>query len=145
MFADGIGPPEVARRLEVSRKSAYAWHARWRDGGTRALASKGASGSRCRLDAGWLARLEEALEAGPAAHGWREDQRWTLARVAELVRRLFDAEYTARGISYLLHRLGWSPQVPVLRAAERDEQAVATWRKERWSTIKGRPPCSGRG
>ncbi|MFE9303704.1 helix-turn-helix domain-containing protein [Streptomyces sp. NPDC006856] len=38
MFEQGVRPPEVARRLRVSRKSAYAW----RDGGRSALASKGA-------------------------------------------------------------------------------------------------------
>ncbi|WP_308373925.1 MULTISPECIES: helix-turn-helix domain-containing protein [unclassified Streptomyces] len=43
MFGQGMRPPEVARRLRVSRKSAYAWHAVWREGGSMALASKGGS------------------------------------------------------------------------------------------------------
>ncbi|MFI7029965.1 winged helix-turn-helix domain-containing protein [Microbispora rosea] len=33
--------------------------------------------------------------------------------------------YTVGGVCYLLHRLGWSWQVPCRRAAERDEKAVA--------------------
>ncbi|WP_370103607.1 winged helix-turn-helix domain-containing protein [Streptacidiphilus sp. MAP12-20] len=78
------------------------------------------------------------------AHGCAEDQRWTLPRMAELIDRLFQVAYTPRGVSYLLHRIGWSPQVPVLRAAERDEEAVATWRAER-SSIRGRRPSSARG
>ncbi|WP_374224282.1 winged helix-turn-helix domain-containing protein [Streptomyces sp. ISL-66] len=45
---------------------------------------------------------------GPAAHRWSEDQRWTLARVAELIHRLLGYRYTPRGVSYLLDRLGWS-------------------------------------
>ncbi|MEU2738505.1 helix-turn-helix domain-containing protein [Streptomyces sp. NPDC007095] len=28
LFAQGVAPPQVARRVRVSRKSAYAWHAR---------------------------------------------------------------------------------------------------------------------
>ncbi|MFG1711369.1 winged helix-turn-helix domain-containing protein, partial [Nonomuraea sp. M3C6] len=40
--------------------------------------------------------------------------------------------YTPRGVSYLLHRIGWSPQVPVHRAVERDEEQIATWVKETW-------------
>ncbi|MFF3518938.1 helix-turn-helix domain-containing protein [Streptomyces sp. NPDC002573] len=44
MFAQGIAPSQVARRLRVSRKSAYAWHARWREAGVEALRSKGPSG-----------------------------------------------------------------------------------------------------
>ncbi|WP_367667009.1 helix-turn-helix domain-containing protein [Streptomyces sp. DG2A-72] len=27
LFMQGVTPPQVARRLRVSRKSAYAWHA----------------------------------------------------------------------------------------------------------------------
>lgn len=58
---------------------------------------------------------------GPAAWGWGEDQRWTLARVTTLIGRLCHVRYTLRGTSHLLHRIGWSPQVPVHRAAERDD------------------------
>jgi putative transposase len=39
-------------------------------------------------------------------------------------------EYTLAGMAVLLHRIGWSVQVPARRAAERDEHAIATWRKE---------------
>ncbi|WP_446697305.1 helix-turn-helix domain-containing protein [Streptosporangium saharense] len=35
-----------------------------------------------------------------------------MARVADLIPVLFRARYTLRGVSYLLHRLGWSPQIP---------------------------------
>lgn len=45
--------------------------------------------------------------------------------------------YTPRGVSYLLHRVGWSPQVPQHVAAERDEVQVQTWVKETWPDIKG--------
>jgi transposase len=47
-----------------------------------------------------------------------QDQRWTLARVAALIARLFGVGYTLRGASYLLHRLGFTPEVPAHRAVE---------------------------
>ncbi|MFF4703286.1 helix-turn-helix domain-containing protein [Streptomyces sp. NPDC001297] len=34
LFEREIKPPEVARRLRVSRKSVHQWHQLWRDGGT---------------------------------------------------------------------------------------------------------------
>ena len=40
------------------------------------------------------------------------------------IARLFHVRYTLRGVSYLLHRMGYSPQVPVHRATERDEKAI---------------------
>jgi putative transposase len=137
MFEQGISPVQVAQRLRVSAKSAYQWRRRWRSGGEAALASRGPGGTACRLSPAQLAKLQAALEGGPAAWGWDEDQRWTLARVATLIGRLFHVRCTLRGTSYLLHRIGWTPQVPVHRAAERDEDAVAAWRAVTWAKVRG--------
>ncbi|MDG4758342.1 winged helix-turn-helix domain-containing protein [Micromonospora sp. WMMD710] len=135
-FAQDVPVAEVARRLRVSQTAVYGWRKRWRAEGEAGLASKGPSGSRCRLDAGRLRRLADALDEGPAAHGFGEDQRWTLARVSDLIARMFRTRYTLRGTSYLLHRIGWSVQVPSHRPVERDEEAVATWRREVWPAGK---------
>ncbi|GAA2215678.1 hypothetical protein GCM10009850_111460 [Nonomuraea monospora] len=145
LFAAGMSPPQVARKLRVSRKSAYVWHKAWRTAGTQALESKGPGGQRCRLSEGQVQRLEAALDAGPAVWGWIEDQRWTLARVTVLVGRLFHLSYTPRGICYLLHRLGWSPQVAQRRAAERDEEAITTWVKDTWPRVEPRRGIRTRG
>jgi transposase len=67
LFAQKLKPPEVARRLRVSRKSAYQWHQVWRDGGEEAIASREPGGSRCQLSPYCLVGY---LEQGPAAHGW---------------------------------------------------------------------------
>jgi transposase len=135
MFAAGGTPPQIARRLRVSRKSAYAWHAAWRAGGADALHSKGPSGHPSRMKPSWRAWLEQALEEGPAAHGWVEDQRWTLTRVAILVARRFHVRFSEPQMSRILHQMGFSVQVPVHRAAERDENAVVSWRKEIWPRV----------
>jgi putative transposase len=137
MYEQDVSPVQVAHQLRVSTKSAYQWRRRWRAGGHAALASKGPGGAVCRLGAGQVARLRAALEGGPAAWGWDQDQRWTLARVTTLIARLFHARYTLRGTSYLLHRLGYSPQVPIHRAIERDEQAIAAWRTQTWVKLRG--------
>ena len=118
--------------------SANRWRRALATGGRAALESKGAGGAKCKLAAAQLAELEAVLDAGPAVSGWDEDQCWTLARIAELVRRRFRVEYTLAGLDLLLHRLGWSVQVPARRAAERDEAAITAWREERWPVVKGR-------
>jgi len=124
-------------RCGSARSQVCQWRRAWRVGGEKALASKGAGGNPCKLDEGQLAQLRAALEAGPAACGWKEDQRWTLARAEALAGRLFTVSCTLRGMSYLLHRLGFSPQVPAHRAFERDEDAVAAWRSATWAKVRG--------
>lgn len=106
-------------------------------GGRAALASRGAGGARCKLGPRQLAELEAVLDAGPAASGWDEDQRWTLARITEIIRERFGAQYTLAGADLLLHRLGWSVQVPARQAAERDEARIAAWREATWPVVKG--------
>ena len=137
MFEQDMDTVRVAGCLRVSTKSAYRWRRCWRAGGEGALASKGPGGNACKLNGAQLTRLRAALDLGPAVYGWRQDQRWTLARVSVLIARLFHVHYTLRGASYLLHRMGYSPKVPVHRAAERDEAAIAAWRAETWAKVRG--------
>jgi transposase len=134
----GASDREVARLFRVSRMSANRWRRALAAGGRVALASKGAGGARCKLALVQLRELETVLDAGPAAWGWDEDQCWTLARIAEIVRRRFGVGYTLAGLDLLLHRIGWSVQVPARQAAERDEARIAAWREEAWPVVKGR-------
>jgi transposase len=97
------------------------------------------------MDDARLGRLQDELDAGPAAHGWTEDQRWMLPRITALIARLFHIRYTERGVSYLLHRIVWSPQVPAHPAAERAEQAIAAWREETWSRVRPSPATGAGG
>jgi hypothetical protein len=66
----------------------------------------------------------------------RRDQRWTLGRIKTLIGKLFHIEYTVEGTWKLMRRHGWSCQVPVRQAMERDDAAVAVWKAEVWPDIK---------
>jgi putative transposase len=134
---EGASDREVAARFRVTRMSANRWRRALAAGGRPALASKGAGGARCRLSRAQLEELQVLLDAGPAAWGW-DDQCWTLPRIAEVVRERFGVDYTLPGLDLLLHRLGWSVQVPARQAAERDEEQISAWREETWPEIKGR-------
>jgi transposase len=133
----GASDREVAKRFRVSRMSVNRWRRALAAGGRAALVSKGPGGARCKLTPGQVRELQTLLDAGPAAWGWDEDQCWTLARIAELVRRRFGVDYTLAGLDLLLHRIGWSVQVPARQATERDEAAIAAWREETWPVVKG--------
>ena len=137
MIEAGASDREIARRFRVSRMSVNRWRRALDAGGKAALASKGAGGAKCKLSPDQVAELEAVLDAGPAAAGYA-DQCWTLARIADQVWRRFGVEYTLAGMDVLLHRIGWTVQVPARRAAERDEEKIARWREETWPVVKGR-------
>ncbi|MEU9347394.1 winged helix-turn-helix domain-containing protein [Streptomyces sp. NPDC048278] len=131
----GASDWEVARRFRVTRMSANRWRRALASGGRQALASMSPGGARCKLAPEQLRVLQTALDAGPAACGW-SDQCWTLARIAEVARRRFDVEYTLAGLDLLLHRIGWSVQVPSRKATERSEAKIAVWKDEQWPVIQ---------
>ena len=137
LFAAGVSAVEVAAQLEVSTKSVYTWRRAWVAGGPEALRSKGSAGARSKLSEDQVRRLQQRLQAGPAASGYTEDQRWTLARVVKLIAARFGVRYSLRGASLLLHRMGWTPQMPSHRAAERDEAGIVAWRQRQWPAVKG--------
>ncbi len=62
-------------------------------------------------------------------------------------RQLFHVGYTPEGVWKLMRRHGWSCQVPVRQAMERDEAAVvsAVWKAEVWPDIKERRERYERG
>ena len=134
-FEEGATDREVAERFRVTRMSANRWHRALAAGGRSALASKGPGGASCKLSPAQQNELETLLDAGPAAWGWA-DQCWTLPRIAAVVRERFGVDYTLPGADLLLHRLGWSVQVPARPAVERDEEQITAWRKETWPQIK---------
>ncbi len=138
LIDEGASDREVARRFRVSRMSANRWRRALTAGGRSGLASRGAGGAKCKLTSAQLRELETVLDAGPAASGWDEDQCWTLARIAEVIRARFGVGYTLPGADLLLHRIGWSVQVPARQAAERDEARIAGWREETWPVVKKR-------
>src|SRR4051794_2216360 len=67
MFADGLSPAEVARRLRVSAMSTSRWYRAGKAGGVPAPASRGSGGAICRLSPEQVHRPAEELARGPAA------------------------------------------------------------------------------
>src|SRR6266852_199818 len=83
-------------------------------------------------------RVAAALLKGPGAHGFATEL-WTLPRVATLIERLTRVRYHPGHVWYILRRLGWSLQRPTRQARERDEAAIAEWKRRRWPQVKKTP------
>jgi transposase len=122
---------EIAKALRVTPESVCRWRAAYRDAGAAGLATKGHGGRQTYLTDMQIGQLTAALDQGPGAHGHLEDQRWTLARIGDLIEAMFGVRYKdSSTISRLLRKAGYSWQVPARCAAERDEQAITAWREQ---------------
>ena len=129
---------DVALVIGVSLSSVKPWKKAVRLGGAAALEPKPSPGRPSKLTSPQRERLRQRLLAGPRATGFSTEL-WTCARVAELVRREFGVSYHPDHLGRILHDLGFSPQKPQRRAAERNEPAIAQWRSHDWPRIKKRP------
>lgn len=142
LFGQGKGASEVARLLEVRRQSAHAWQRQWQEGGVAALRSKGAAGPKRKLSALQQAELAAALVEGPEAHG-HATAVWTLPRVARLIEQRTGQRYHPGHVWRVLRGLGFSCQQPTRRAIERDEAAIAHWKRVAWPRLKKKPGAKG--
>ena len=129
---------EIARRIGCHASSVLRWRNAVRHGGPDALKAKPAPGRPCRLPTTQKARLVPLLAKGAMAHGYRTEL-WTTIRIAELIQRQFHVKYHRNHVGKLLHQLHWSPQKPEGRAIERDEGAIAAWKRDLWPAVKKTP------
>lgn len=135
LLEQGFQPVEVARQLGVDRRSVRRWKAAYRQRGENGIRARPAPGRPPALDAKAKARLERLLLKGAEAAGFATDL-WTCPRVAELIVERFGVAYHVDHIGRLLRGMGWSPQKPTRRAAERDESAIRRWVKQDWRRVK---------
>jgi transposase len=137
LFGKGHSAPEVARRLGVARQVAYRWKIAWKQGGRAALASKGPAGPKPKLTVKQTRQVVKALLAGPVAQGYKTAL-WTLPRVAALIKALTGVDYHPGHVWRLLGASGFSCQRPERRAIERNDKAIAHWKREIWPALKKR-------
>jgi transposase len=135
LIKSGIGLKEVARRVGVSLTSVCRWQLAVQERGPAALKAKPASGRPRRLSDNDRTHLLDILIRGAAAYGFPNDL-WTLKRIAAVIRREFGVIYHPNHLWRFLRRAGWSCQVPERRANQRDEEAIAHWKRHKWPHIK---------
>jgi transposase len=125
---------EIAAFLDVTEAAVSQWFATARCGGPDALRSHPRPGPIPRLTDEELHRLPDFLWHGPEAYGFRGEV-WTCGRIAGVIAQEFGIRYSKSQVSRLLKQLEWTPQVPIVRAIQRDEAAIELWRAEVWPEL----------
>jgi putative transposase len=139
LLQQGLSLREVARRVQASVSSVSQWRAAWQQGGEAALTPKPVPGAPRKLTDRQGKQLVPLLLKGARAHGF-PNELWTLKRIAAVIQVHFGVRYHPAHVCKILHRLGWSCQIPERRPIQRDEQAITHWKRYKWPAIKKSSP-----
>jgi transposase len=128
---------DISEALGVSEETVSRWLARARTGGPEALRTHTAPGPPAKLSDTQRQLIPEFLWHGAEAYGFQGDV-WTCARVVKVIQEEFGVIYNKRHVARMLKELGWTPQMPIRRAIQRDESAILHWRTEVWPDLRRR-------
>jgi transposase len=136
LHRQGWSQHRIAEALGVTQGAVSQWFARVRQmGGIDGLYRRVNKGAVPKLTPEQLGQLPSLLDQGPQAFGFWEDV-WTRERIATVIENRFGVRYHATQVGRILRKLGWTPQKPLRRSVERDEEAIERWKKEEWPALK---------
>jgi transposase len=128
---------DIAEALGASAGAVSRWLRAARQGGAEALRSHPAPGRTPKLTPEQKRLLPDFLWHGAEAYGFRGEV-WTCGRLARVLQEEFGVRYHRGHVARLLRQLGWTPQVPITRAVQRDEEAIGRWRRDVWPALRRR-------
>jgi transposase len=135
LHKQGWAQHDIAIALDVSEGAVSKWVHVAEGAGRKALRSHSSPGHPAKLTSDQKRQIPDFLRHGAEAYGFRGDV-WTCQRVAQVVEWEFGIRYHKDHVSRVLKGLGWTPQIPMTRAVQRDEAAISHWRSEVWPALR---------
>jgi transposase len=135
LFKRGWKELDIAEALGASKGAVSQWLKAAREGGRKALYSHPHGGTHSKLSDEQKRLIPDFLWHGPEAYGFRGEV-WTCPRVVAVLAQEFGVTYHRDHVSRILKELGWTPQIPITRAIQRDEAAIAHWRAKVWPELR---------
>ncbi len=126
---------EIAEALGVTDGAVSQWMQVVDEHGAVALLAQPHPGRPPELSAERKTVLPDYLAHGAEAYGFRGDV-WTCERIAKVNEWEWGVSYHRSHVARLLRGLKWTPQLPLKRATQRDEAAIARWRTDVWPELK---------
>jgi len=136
LLRSGKSHRAVASMIGSSLSSVVRWHQAWRKQGAKGLRTKPIPGRPSGLSEIQKKKLKRLLLKGPQEAGYSTNL-WTLKRMAAVIEAHCGRRYHAGHVWRILRKeLEWSWQKPEKRATQRDEKAIARWKRGTWLRIK---------
>jgi len=142
---EGEAPSAVIASYGFCRTTIYKWlnKVRGRGRGLRASRARKGTGRPPKLTAKQARQVFRWVNGrDPRQYGF-DFGLWTRHVVAELIADKFGMELSLASVGKLLASLGLTPQKPLMRAYERDPEAIAAWKRDTYPSIAARAKRRG--
>jgi len=146
LHKQGLGPVEIARRVEVHYNTVTNWIVRYAAGGMKALAARKRgrkAGSNLQLDASQQKSIRQRIADKTPEQLKLPFALWTREAVGQLITEMTGKTLDLRQVGRYLKRWGFTPQRPVKRAYQRCEKKVREWLDQEYPTVKARAAEEG--
>jgi len=142
---DGEDPSEVIASYGFCRTTIYKWlrAAKGRGRGLAALCSRKGTGRPPKLTKRQQWQVFRWVNGkDPRQHGF-DFGLWTRRVISELVADRFGVELSLASVGKVLANVGLTPQKPLMRAYERDPEAIDAWKRDTYPSIVAAAKQSG--
>ena len=126
LLGDGRKKALIARKLDVTWVTVNKWSKRLAKYGYDSWRDTKPEGRPEKLSPEQKKKLREIIDLGPRKYGYPTDL-WTLKRVADVIQREFGISYNTTHIWRVLRALGYSAQIPLATAMEKNTDYVKEW------------------
>ena len=132
----GESPEEIIKGYGFHRSSIYTWLAQYREGGYEALKTGKITGRPPKLSGKQLQQLYKIITTNNPLQLQFEFALWTRDMIRELIEDKFKVKLSVVSVGRLLKKLGLSPQKPLRRAYQQNDELVEKWLNEDYPEIK---------
>ena len=134
---DGMTQEEVGKLFGVTRQAIINWLKKYREGGERALRARGRGRpKRGSLEPWQAAQIVRAIEDRCPDQLKLPFFLWTREAVGALIAKRFGIRLSVWTVGRYLAQWGFTPQKPIRRAFEQDEEKVQRWLQEEYPEIR---------
>ncbi len=134
---DGMTQEEVGKLFGVTRQAIINWLKKYREGGERALrARRRGRPKRGSLEPWQAAQIVRAIEDRCPDQLKLPFFLWTREAVGALIAKRFGIRLSVWTVGRYLAQWGFTPQKPIRRAFEQDEEKVQRWLQEEYPEIR---------
>ncbi len=134
-FEAGWSQTQIAKFLDVHRISVTRWVASYRSGGLQSIEKKTIPGRPRFLSIDQEKQVLCFLKDSPTKYGFQTEL-WTAARLALLIQERFQICFHPNYLREWLTKRNHTPQKPIRRMRQRDENAIRSWIDERWPELQ---------